>query len=126
MGGPYVAMILYSLNYRRLGQGRAAVLCFLGLLLFAVGILFGIAYSSATGLEGYDPNSEENGARRWITRLGTAAVALGLSLHQQRRFRLFQGTGGEAGKLFLPGVLAFLAGVFLFYFTFVLFGGTPR
>lgn len=110
-GGIPTAAILYPLNYRRLGQPRAAGWTLVGLLLFGVLLTVGnVLYVRSGGFAEWTSDVE---ARRWARHVQTATglvPALWLSARQQRRFRLFEAGGGAPGRLLWPALGAIAAG----------------
>jgi len=105
---PLGAGVLYAINYRRLGQPRAALFTLLGTCVFVLGALAGAWWLTVDGAKATRPY-----VRLALTALGFITVTL-LSRHQKGPFRAWSNAGGEARSITLAAVLAFVGNVLAF------------
>lgn len=96
---------LLALNYRRLGQPRAAVLCLAGFLALA---LASVALLVWRGREGLLGRADPDQRLLWRTAVrGIALIPAALvAYHQQRRFDVYLLSGGEPARLLGPALAA--------------------
>jgi hypothetical protein len=109
---PIGAGALYGLNYKRLGQKRAARLTFAGTAVFTLVVLAAIYALVASGGGELDRSTQ-----RWM-RLCFLAVALvsavSLSKHQSGPYRAYERRSGKPQSLWVAGLVAVFVNVLVF------------
>jgi len=115
-GGPLAAGILFGLNYARMGRRDLALRCWIGGVVVALVVAFCVGwYITEPALT----QAVVNRARKPDTAM-TRAIIAGISVaigwfiakHQEPRFNAWEGRRNEPANLWVPGILAIVAGAF--------------
>lgn len=118
-GGPLGAGALYGDNYARLNRPDARLACWIGGLVLALAAALAGAWLFESGaLEGADKQRTQ--MFRWGLQGGCVAIGWFLTRDQAKAFRAFEASGGSAGKLLLPGIVACVLSALVFIGMFVL------
>jgi hypothetical protein len=118
-GGLVAGGGLLALNFRRLGtRGRVfTTLAVVGV----VTVVMAAATAWTVTWGGIDPSDREaRRVHRMVQKAIECAVAAAFAVQQRRRYRLFQTTGLEAGRLVVPALAA--VGISIVVTTILVFG----
>ncbi len=108
--GPVGGGLLFGLNFKRIGRPHALWPCVLGGLVLQCVLAALFAWLLLNGtLDPGDPQSRGWGRRG--SQAVTVLAGMGLAAMQQRRFRLFEASGGESPRLWPYGLGAIVLGM---------------
>jgi len=114
-GGPLAGATLFGINYARMGRRDLALRCWIGGVLLALVLATAVAWYLSGGW-GATVGSQRPETRwmRYVVSGTSVAIGWFIAKNQAPRYTAWEGAGNAPANLWLPGILAVIAGAILF------------